>query len=171
MSRRAPFHVRRSQRARAAALVVALGLLALAALIGGCSSSDDTATTPGSTGTSGATGTSETPRTLRVPDDHPTVQSAVDAAEPGDLILLAPGTYSEAVTVEVPRVTIRGLDRNTVILDGGDERENGFLVFSDGVAIENLTTAHYRGNGVLFSGDYVYQTTDLWVSVASERRT
>ena len=127
MSRRAPFHVRRSQRARAAALVVALGLLASAC-------SDDTATTPGSTGASGATGTSETPRTLRVPDDHPTVQSAVDAAEPGDLILLAPGTYSEAVTVEVPRVTIRGLDRNTVILDGGDERENGFLVFSDGVA-------------------------------------
>ncbi|HMT25673.1 MAG TPA: hypothetical protein PKA24_05055 [Microthrixaceae bacterium] len=147
MSRRAPFHVRRSQRARAAALVVALGLLASAC-------SDDTATTPGSTGASGATGRSETPRTLRVPDDHPTVQSAVDAAEPGDLILLAPGTYSEAVTVEVPRVTIRGLDRNTVILDGGDERENGFLVFSDGVAIENLTTAHYRGNGVLFSGDY-----------------
>ena len=38
--------------------------------------------------------------TLNVSDDHATIQEAVDAAAPGDLILVGPGTYEEAVTVE-----------------------------------------------------------------------
>ncbi len=38
-------------------------------------------------------------RTLHVPADHPTIQAAVDAASPGDLILVEPGVYEEAVDV------------------------------------------------------------------------
>ena len=66
--------------------------------------------------------------TLHVPDDHDTIQAAVDAAEPGDLILIEPGTYEEAVDVETEDLTIRGLDRNEVVLDGGFELENGIRV-------------------------------------------
>ena len=40
------------------------------------------------------------PDALRVPDDYSTIQDAVDAAAPGDLILIAPGTYYESVIVE-----------------------------------------------------------------------
>lgn len=39
------------------------------------------------------------PNTLRVPQDHPTVQAAVDAAQEGDLVLVAPGTYVEALSI------------------------------------------------------------------------
>lgn len=95
-----------------------------------------------------------TTRTIRVPADQPTIQAAVDEARPGDLILLSPGVYNESVTVETDRLIIRGLDRNEVVLDGDDRFENGIMILADGVAVENLTIHSYRGNGVLFTGDY-----------------
>ena len=48
---------------------------------------------------------------IHVPVDKPTIQGAVDAAQPGDLILVAPGTYHEAVKVCTSDLTIRGEDR------------------------------------------------------------
>lgn len=89
---------------------------------------------------------------VRVPEDYPTVQAAVDAAGPGDLVLIGPGTYREAVEVTTPGLVIRGVDRNTVILDGEFQRENGVLVFADGVAVENLTARNYTANGVFWTG-------------------
>jgi len=39
--------------------------------------------------------------TLKVPsDDYPTIQEAVDAAMPGDVVLVGPGNYEEAVLVD-----------------------------------------------------------------------
>ena len=65
--------------------------------------------------------------------DGPTIQAAVDAAAPGALILIKPGTYNEAVQVKTDNLTIRGLDRNTVVLDGKLELENGIrIVFGPG---------------------------------------
>jgi len=122
---------------------------------------DAPATTTGDITTGDTTtgdGRSDTPTevadALRVPGDFATIQEAVDSADPGSLILIAPGTYNESVSVETPDLTIRGEDRNTVILDGGDELENGIQAFSNGTTVENLTVHNYRGNGVLFSGSY-----------------
>ena len=95
----------------------------------------------------------------RVPSEYPGVQAAVDAAAPGDLILIGPGTYREEVQVTTPSLTIRGEDRNTVILDGEFVRANGFGVFADGVAIENLTTKRYTLNGVFVNGVTGYRTS------------
>lgn len=90
--------------------------------------------------------------TRRVPGDYPTIQSAVDAAQPGDLILIAPGVYREEVAVATERLTIRGEDRNETIIDGEFARENGIIIVADGVAIENLTTRNANGNGVFWTG-------------------
>ena len=62
---------------------------------------------------------------LNVPADYATIQEAVDAAVEGDLILIAPGTYNEAVQVTTDNIVIRGLDRNAVIMDGNFELDNG----------------------------------------------
>ncbi|QIA27667.1 hypothetical protein DYI95_009215 [Thermaerobacter sp. PB12/4term] len=80
--------------------------------------------------------------TLRVPEDYPTIQAAVDAAEPGDLILVGPGVYREEVVVTKPHLTLRGLDRNRVIIDGEFKRANGIKVLgADDVVVENMTAA------------------------------
>jgi hypothetical protein len=92
------------------------------------------------------------PGTLEVPGDYDSIQAAVDHAVPGDLILIAPGTYQEAVEVDVDDITIRGLDRNEVVLDGGHDLRSGIVVRADGVSVENLTVHSYRLNGVIFTG-------------------
>jgi plastocyanin len=99
--------------------------------------------------------------TRAVPADYPTIQSGVDAADPGDLVLVEPGLYREAVSVTTPYITIRGADRNEVILDGEFTRENGIAVTADGVAIENMTARNYTINGFFWNGVTGYRGSYL----------
>jgi hypothetical protein len=133
-----------SPRFRSGTVVVLLAVVVLAAVACGDDSSGSGSTT--------TTGTSH--RTLTVPGDYSTISKAVDAAKPGDLVLISPGVYKEEVKVETEDIVIRGTDRNSVIIDGEFTRENGIQVFSNGVAVENLTVRNHTGNGVFFTGDY-----------------
>jgi len=67
-----------------------------------------------------------------IPGEYTTIQSAVDAASPGDWILVAPGDYHEqgdrahswpdtasgGVYITTPHLHLRGMDRNAVVVDG-----------------------------------------------------
>ena len=99
-------------------------------------------------------GSNRAPMTIHVPGDAATIQQGVDRARRGDLVLIAPGTYHEAVIVKHPGVVVRGQDRNATILDGQDKLVDGIAVTADEVAIENLTVHRYTNNGVLISGGY-----------------
>ena len=145
--------------------LAAATLLTLAA---GCSSSTkSTGTTSGSDVSTQPTqpADSATPTagaTINVPADVATIQGAVDKAKPGDLILIQPGVYKEAVTVETENLTIRGIDRNTTILDGSFELNNGIkVVGANGVAIENLTARNYTKNGFFWTGVTGYRGSYL----------
>ena len=128
-----------------------------------------------------------------------TIQGAVDAAQKGDWILIAPGDYHETgdmganapspsdlatgwyggVDVETAGIHLRGMDRNSVIVDGtlasaatpcssapadqnflnGDGR-NGILVWkTKGVSIDNLTVCNFlagsgdSGNEIWWNGE------------------
>jgi hypothetical protein len=105
------------------------------------------------------------PRTLRVPADYPTIAGAVAVSRPGDVVLIAPGVYHERVEVgdEHPRITIRGQDRNRVVLDGRDRLSDGIAVHADDVAVENLTVRRYQVNGIVWAptSEYGTKTTRL----------
>jgi len=78
--------------------------------------------------------------TLIVPDDYPTVQAAIDAASPGDTVLVRTGTYSENLTLNKPIVlTAEFYDpvdptRNTTIIDGGTSGQLNTVVIPTGIA-------------------------------------
>jgi hypothetical protein len=124
-----------------------------------------------------------------------TIQSAVDAARPGDWILVGPGDYHErgdrdpryrslaeqgaGVMIRTPRIHLRGMDRNRVVVDGtkpGASRcsraaadqdrgprvggaangRNGVEVFkAPGVSVENLTACNFLA-GAGSSGNQVW---------------
>jgi hypothetical protein len=137
--------------------------------------------------------TSHTPSVLRVgtykgiPGQYSSVQTAVLAAQPGDWVLVGPGDYKEegfkemdeaaGVLIEKANLHLRGMDRNTVIIDGtkagsptcsGNKADqtftkdgmNGVVAFKvDGVSIENLTACNYltgtgggEGNEIWWNG-------------------
>ncbi len=100
--------------------------------------------------------------TLQVPEEFPTIQAAVDAASPGDLVLVNRGVYKETVSVTTHGLTIRGVDRNEVIIDGEFERTNGVeVLFADGVVVENMTAMNHRINGFFWTGVRGYRGSYL----------
>ena len=87
-------------------------------------------------------------RLLLVPQQYKSISAAVAAAHPDDFILVGPGTYHEAVTVKTPHITIRGVDRNGVVLDGEQKRTDGVYVDgANGVEVDNMTARNYQRNG------------------------
>jgi len=90
--------------------------------------------------------------TVRVPADASTISQAMDEVAPGGLVLVDPGTYTETVTISKQGVTLRGTDRNGVVIDGEGVRPEGVVVVADGVRVENLTVHSHTFNGVLVTG-------------------
>jgi hypothetical protein len=92
---------------------------------------------------------------IRVPTDTATLELAIERAQPGDLILLDRGTYPGGVIVPEnrPGITIRGVDRNAVVFDGDNVREDAIEILADDVTLENLSAHDFTGNA--FSWDAV----------------
>jgi hypothetical protein len=117
-----------------------------------------------------------------IPGAYHTIQDAVNAAHPGDWILIAPGTYHEAgaeiagVLITTPGIHLRGMDRNLVVVDGtspnpaicsskradqnfgaGGNGRNGIEVLQvDGVTIENLTVCNFLGDSLGNNGNQIW---------------
>jgi hypothetical protein len=91
---------------------------------------------------------------IAVPGDVPTLQLAIERAQPGDRIVVSPGTYpgGNVVSREKHDITIVGTDRNAVVLDGADRRKNGIVVRADGVAILNMSAHNFLENAFYWDG-------------------
>lgn len=104
-------------------------------------------------------------------DSYTSIQGAVNAAAPGDTVLIYPhpsGTYvlpsgSGQITVTTPSVTVQGVNRDTVVIDGGnlpyDSNGKGNVIMvdgwedgdADGVIVKNLTLKNGQRSGVRVS--------------------
>ena len=91
------------------------------------------------------------PTTIIVPDDYPTIQEAINAANPGDTIYVNPGKYYEHIAVN-KTVSLIGEDRDTTIIDGS--RTGSVIniiadnVYITGFTIQNSSHA-WRGCPIL----------------------
>ena len=94
--------------------------------------------------------------TLLVPDEYPTIQSAIDASYDGDSVLVSAGTYYENINFNGKNIALIGEDRETTIIDGG---HNGSVVTFDSIegtasALSNFTITGgnaYDGGGIYCS--------------------
>lgn len=150
----------RSNHRRFFSAAIAFTALTTAAV--GCGGGSDPGGAGGPTGSTSGSSRGSVEGALLVPQDYKTIQKAVDVAKAGDLILIDEGTYNEAVDVTTADVTIRGVDRNKVILDGEFKLENGVRVLdTDGVVVENLTARNYLSNGFFWTGSDRYRGSYL----------
>jgi parallel beta-helix repeat protein len=79
---------------------------------------------------------SSSPMTIVVPDDYPTIQSAVDAASRGDTVYVRAGTYYENVQVN-KTMSLVGENPQDTVVDGGDVQDV-ISVLADHVNITGL---------------------------------
>jgi hypothetical protein len=78
--------------------------------------------------------------TLIVPNSHPTIQAAINAAIPGDTIIVRSGTYVENLTLNKPVIlTAESFDandptRNRTVIDGGASSTRPTILIPVGVS-------------------------------------
>lgn len=83
--------------------------------------------------------------------DGQSIQEAVNAAAPGDVILIHPGTYKESVYIDKDNITLRGVvvEGEWPVLDGEHKRNDAILYSGNDVTVEWLTIKHYKGNAIM----------------------
>jgi len=87
---------------------------------------------------------------IRVPDDYQTIQEAVDAASPGDIVLASAGTYYENVIID-KTLSLIGEGANTII----DGNGTGTVVslIADNVYVSWFTIQNGEDYGILLRSD------------------
>jgi hypothetical protein len=114
-------------------------------------------------GASAAAPSARSSSDIHVPQDVATLQLAIAQARPGDTIVLDAGTYpgSNVVPADKHDITIAGVDRNAVVLDGADRRRNGIVVHADGVSILNMSAHNFLENAFYWDGADRYRASFL----------
>nr|WP_241779826.1 right-handed parallel beta-helix repeat-containing protein [Streptomyces natalensis] len=133
----------------------------------------------GGLGTAPPAGASEPHTVHQAPEPHmvhqgESIQAAVDAARPGDTVLIGPGIYRESVVIKESGVTLRGAGPRTVIGPPVARAENacgqdgdGICVLGDpgrrlrNVGIRSLTVAGFKKNGIWATGTIGLQVRDV----------
>ncbi|MBU1743800.1 MAG: hypothetical protein KJ649_02715, partial [Proteobacteria bacterium] len=77
--------------------------------------------------------------TINVPTQVPTIQQAIDASAPGDIISVAAGAYTETLTIKNKGLTIKGAGSGATTITGVAGFDTLTIDGAKGVIISNVT--------------------------------
>jgi parallel beta-helix repeat protein len=79
------------------------------------------------------------------------IQQAVNQAQPGDTILVYPGTYHESVYIDKDKITLRGVveENSWPTLDGEKKLNDAILYSGNDITIEWLKIVKFKGNAIM----------------------
>lgn len=86
--------------------------------------------------------------------DFYSIQRALDIAKPGALLLVAPGTYREVLTIDKPNIVIRGSNADpskTIVVNDRSAGANGGTLHS---ATVNVTADNFLAENITLENDY-----------------
>ena len=91
------------------------------------------------------------------------IQQAIDRATPGTVVEVEPGVYHEALTVDTPGITLRGVVRGDArpVLDGRGKLGDGVIATGSPFSMSGFAVRHYVGNGVTTQGVDGVRLSDL----------
>lgn len=85
--------------------------------------------------------------------DHTTLTEALEAANPGDEILLEPGDYDECVTVDVSPLVIRGNEGMARFTAPSCEAEQVFKLNGAEIRMSSIEVSDFEGIAIRFGAD------------------
>jgi len=93
------------------------------------------------------------------------IVDAVKMANPGDLIRVYPGIYSETVYIDKDNISFQGIiqEGEWPTLDGKKELNDAFLYSGNGIQIENFKIVNYKGNGIMGQAGNNFVIRNNWV--------
>lgn len=101
--------------------------------------------------------------TIIVPDQHPTIRQAIQAASPGDVIQLRPGRYHESLLELRDGVTIKGDPANPGrhVIDAGGQ---GRVFRAEGIADAQVIGVTVTGGNAVGPGSYSASGGGVFIS-------
>jgi parallel beta helix pectate lyase-like protein len=90
--------------------------------------------------------------TLKVPQQYAAIQAAVDAAQEGDTVRVAPGTYTEHLLIQGKAITLAGAGANQTIIDaqGTGRHVTIYQTGAGQVTVSGFTLRNGNGNAGIF---------------------
>jgi parallel beta-helix repeat protein len=78
------------------------------------------------------------------------IAKAIEQAQPGSTIEVEPGTYHEALVIDTPGITLRGVvsGARRPVLDGRGKLNDGVIASGSPFAMTGFAVQHYKGNGI-----------------------
>jgi parallel beta-helix repeat protein len=110
--------------------------------------------------------TTKLSNTIRVPEDFPTIQSAINNAFAGDTILAANGTFNEHLTIN-KSVTLIGAGIGGTILN--DTRTSTAIqIVADNITIKGFTIQNFRTGVIINQSQNIYITENQIMQIQTE---